>query len=116
MIYLASPYSADPERNYKLALSSTALMIADGHVVYSPVVYYHTLRQAASPDIKFWWRHNFGMLRLAAELWVLDIEGWQASAGVQAEIEFAGLAHIPRSLIDSAGLLRRELPIRWSVD
>jgi hypothetical protein len=118
VIYLASPYSADPEHNYQLALEAAARIVADGHILYSPIVHGHLLHLVADlpQDFAFWQRHNFGMLRKASELWVLDIPGWQTSTGVQAEIEFAKLAHIPRCVVDPTGLIRRELPTIWSVD
>ena len=118
MIYLASPLSANPEHNHQLTLEAAARMVAEGHIIYSPVVHCWPLHLAAElpSSFAFWQRHNFGILRNASELWVLDIPGWQTSTGVQAELEFAKLAHIPCRIVDPKGLTLRELPPTWSVD
>ena len=118
MIYLASPYSANPEHNYQLALSATAHMVAAGYIVYSPIVHCHPLHQAANlpQDFAFWRRHNFGILRKASELWVLDIQGWQESIGVQAEINFAKQCYMPISVVNLTGSFRRNLPSTFLVD
>lgn len=93
MIYLASPYShPDPlimKTRFLLAEQTVAVYTRVGAHVYSPIVHYHELagKYKLPTDFQFWRRINMDMLRLAADMWVLDIPGWESSAGVQAEIK-----------------------------
>lgn len=115
MFYLASPYSADPESLHAEALRATARLIAEGHVIFSPIVHCHPLAQAAElpRDFLFWKHYNFGMLRNASELWVLTLPGWNTSRGVAGEIEFARLCRIPVWRVDPEGLGREPLCRGW---
>lgn len=115
MIYLASPYSAAPEALYLVALRATARLIAEGHIIFSPIVHRHHLAQAAALpiDFLFWKRYNFGMLRNASEFWVLTLPGWDTSRGVAGEIEFARLCRIPVFRVDAESLEREPLCRGW---
>lgn len=95
MIYLASPYS-HPNQSFQLerfeaAQKFTAKAITRGHIIFSPIVHCHYLALLFEmpSDFQFWNRYNFGMLAAAKELWVLKLEGWEESLGVNGEIEFA---------------------------
>ena len=90
-IYLASPYTNDPDNNFKLAEAHTAKALKQGLVIFSPIVHCHEIAKEYNlpPDFDFWQNYNFGMLRSAEVLHVLMIEGWEDSKGVQAEIDFA---------------------------
>ena len=96
-IYLASPYSANPELLHKQALKATAVFIARGHIVYSPIVHCHPVHLVENmpKTFDFWKRHNFGILSKANKLWVLTLEGYDTSTGVAAEIAHAKECQIP---------------------
>ena len=94
MIYLASPYShEDPKvRKYRFiaARDQTVEMMKCGLVVFSPIAYSH---QFTSYGIKIEWEHweefDKAILKICSELWVLTLDGWRASVGVQEEIKIA---------------------------
>ena len=94
LIYLASPYShPDPamrELRYKQACEVAALLMRDGHLVYSPIVHSHPLTAYGLPaDWDYWRRLDEEMLRRCDALAVLRLPGWEQSVGVQAELALA---------------------------
>ena len=100
MIYVASPYS-DPspvvrEHRYECVSHFVGLGLKVGHIMYSPIVHCHeiALKQSLPTDAEFWGKYNFGMLRLASELLVLCLPGWEVSKGVAKEIKFAEVCGI----------------------
>ena len=95
MIYLASPYSDEDEKimeaRYQAVLAEVAFQTVLGVTVYSPIVHYHhaALKFDLPKNFSFWIKHDFKMLEAASELWVLCIQGFKESRGVQAEIAYA---------------------------
>lgn len=94
MIYLASPYNhPDPavrQARYDAACRAAAGLIRRGHVVFSPISHSHGIARYGLPvDWGFWERYDRQFLAACDELWVLMLDGWQASRGVQAEIAIA---------------------------
>lgn len=103
-IYLASPYTDDdPEvvlSRYEATRAFTANALEEGFHVYSPIVHCHELAHYHSlpKDFEFWKSYNLAMLTAASHLWVLALEGWQESKGVQMEIITALELPIPMEL------------------
>ena len=97
MIYLGSPYShEDPkvvEERWNATVLATAKFLNWGNMIYSPIVHCHPLAIAHTlpTDAQFWNHYNFHMLSLADELWVLMLNRWEDSKGLQSEIEWATL-------------------------
>ena len=95
MIYLASPYThTDPfvmEERYLKAMRVTAILLNGGHFVYSPIVHCHPMavRHEMPKDHLFWLEYDQHMIELSEVVYVLKMEGWATSKGVQSEIEFA---------------------------
>lgn len=107
--YLASPYShADPavrEHRFHEACRIAATLMKRGKRVFSPIAHSHAVEQHFS-DGKiegqgFWLEQDFAVLRHAAELLVLRLDGWERSKGIAAEVEFAGLCGIPVYYMDA---------------
>jgi hypothetical protein len=116
MIYLASPYSADPIALHAQVLSATAELVTDGHAIFSPIVHCHPLAQARKlpHDFAFWQRYNFEVLERARELWVLMLPGWRDSIGVRGEIAFARKRRIPIFQLEPGTLRKMPLLGEWS--
>lgn len=104
LIYLATPYTAiglDPcsleamrieERRYHKAVSITARLFAESLQVFSPIVHSHEMARVGymQGDWQTWKTYDERMISLCDELWVAtEMDGWDKSAGVTAEIEFA---------------------------
>lgn len=95
MIYLASPYtSADPaieERRFEQVRDFVAKHFLQRTMLFSPIVYCHQFRASHGfeGDAVFWADLNRSFVLRASELWVLQLDGWQSSHGVQQEIRWA---------------------------
>lgn len=106
MIYLASPYSHPDaiirRTRFLLAEQVTAELMRQGLTIYSPIVHNHELaiKFRLATDFSFWQNYCLGMLRLASEVYVLDIPGWDASRGVTKELDFATECGIMKSFVD----------------
>ena len=94
IIYLASPYShPDPamrELRYKQACEVAALLMRDGHLVYSPIVHSHPLTAYGLPaNWEYWRRLDEAMLAKCQALVVARLSDWEQSRGVRAELALA---------------------------
>lgn len=102
-IYLASPYShPDPavrEARFKGVCKKAAEYLNEGKPVFAPIAHSHPLVEFLDPqkcmDFDFWMKADLAILKDAAELHVLMLEGWHGSRGVQREIEYADQIGIP---------------------
>ena len=102
MIYLASPYThADAgvrEERFRAACRAAATLMRQGHVVFAPIVHGHPLVAEGLPIEWPWWeRFDREHLSRCDEVVVLMLDGWESSAGVQAEIRIAAESGKPPS-------------------
>lgn len=107
MIYLASPYTSNlagdlkaaAERNrYVKALDFIAhIMMTGGPPVFSPIVYCHPIavKHQLPVDAEHWLKFNVAFLRKADAMFVLRIQGWEKSKGVEIEMRMANMLGIP---------------------
>lgn len=95
LIYLASPYTHPDqtirEFRYRSACRCAGQMLAEGKVIYSPIVHGHAIgRHWRLPtDWEFWRRPDRAILERCDYLYVLMLDGWRESVGVAAEIGWA---------------------------
>lgn len=102
-IYLASPYShpnpAVREARYVAACKKTAQYARKGIAVFAPIVHSHPVAAYMDPcdcmNFDLWMKLDLPILKDAAEMHVLCIDGWRSSKGVTREIEFAEYNSIP---------------------
>jgi hypothetical protein len=100
-IYIASPYthSSDvvKQDRFERVAHFTAKVMRDGGFAFSPIVHGHQLSVLHSlpDDFAYWERYCLSTLSLAKVLYVLMLDGWLESVGVQAEIAFAEQNNIP---------------------
>lgn len=100
VIYLASPYShPDPlvrEQRFKAVCEYAANLMKDGEMVYSPIAHSHPIAQFGLPkEWEFWEQYDRFFISKCDELFVLMIDGWDKSKGVDAEIEIANELCVP---------------------
>jgi len=101
MTYLATPYT-HPDRaimqaRFEQACRLTAVLIAVGHVVFSPIVHCHSIATICKlpGNINYWQFYDRAMLSKAAKLVVAKMDGWETSAGIAYEIKLAAELNIP---------------------
>ena len=104
MIYLASPYThpdkAVEQARYERTLYWTAKILAAGDPVFSPIVYGHQfIPFGRGTDFQTWTNFNSDMISSAERMFVLQLDGWQASRGVGGEIALAEWVGIPVTYI-----------------
>lgn len=96
-VYLASPYSdPDPfvqEMRYQKAMQVTSILLKNGIYVYSPIVHCHEMSKlyGLPGDAGFWQQFDEAMIRGAEGIFVLRLDGWARSHGVQAEIKLGAV-------------------------
>ncbi|HUU98857.1 MAG TPA: DUF1937 family protein [Phycisphaerae bacterium] len=106
MIYLASPYShpapAVRAERFRLACNTAATLMQAGHRVFSPIAHTHPIAEAGGLPLgwDFWEQYDREMIAACTEVWVLPIDGWEQSSGVQAEIALARSLGLPVRIID----------------
>ena len=113
--YIASPYShQDPEIEKQRVedVTKAVLHISNRYpnvFPFSPVLYTVNLQRAG---LEFppagWYQFDLWMLNNCQRLWVLELEGWQASMGIALEIAYAQAKHIPIYTNTLAELLKGE--------
>ena len=91
-IYLASPFShPEPQvRKERVAaiVKITASLIAEGHIVFSPVAYTAEIQKDGDPPAG-WYHFTIRQLAACTHLWVVKMDGWEKSEGIKKEIAFA---------------------------
>lgn len=104
MIYLASPLSHPSEdvqfTRYQHVLSITSWLINQGHMIFSPIVHSYRL-DIPRQDFAWWEAYDEHMISLSKEVWILVIDGWRESIGVQAEIVLAQKYNLPIKYVNA---------------
>lgn len=106
-MYLASPYS-DPDSSVRkkrfIEVSQVAgKLFKKGHCLFVPIAMSHPITKYTPlmpTKWKFWEKFDREFVIGAKELWVVTLEGWKESVGVQAEIGIARKFTIPIKLIN----------------
>lgn len=97
LIYLAAPYSdKDPwimENRFQLINKAASVLMSRGVYVFSPISHTHPIAVASNGDLprgwEFWEEYDKLMIRNCSEMYVLCLDGWEASIGVKAEMKIA---------------------------
>ena len=107
-IYLASPYTSyqsnardnarEENGRYKQIVEITALLIRRNYLVYSPIVHTHPIYKTGLVTGGAWdsWS-DFDCATISHMdcLCVVEMDGWQDSRGMAAEVDFAKAMGIP---------------------
>ena len=58
--------------------------------LYSPIVHWHDIanKHDLEKDVDFWWGYNFPVLKMADEILLIKLDGWDQSKGVEREINY----------------------------
>ena len=103
--YLAIPYTHRFEsvrkQRFKIANVIASFLMEQGILVFSPISHTHPI--AFECDLAcgwdYWEAFDRAYLSMCKDLYVVCIEGWTQSKGVQAEIQIAKEMNLPINLI-----------------
>lgn len=107
VIYLAIPYSWNPEKSFEIANKISAKLMQEGYVVFSPISHSHPIATHLPIKLRinqdFWMNQDLPILELCSKLLLVNIgiKGIhliQQSKGCQSEIEKAQEIKIPIEL------------------
>ena len=108
-IYLAIPYSYNPEKSFSIANEVAAKLMLKGNIVFSPISHSHHIADHLPANIRtdseWWMHHDLPMIDWANKLVVIVIGEYgheliEQSKGVQAELEYARLLGKPIEIYD----------------
>lgn len=101
LIYLGCPYShPDPavkQARFETVTRVASRLVAAGYHVYSPITHSHPMAEMGElpGGWDFWEKYDRIFLEMSKSMFVLKLEGWEESTGLQAEIKIARELGIP---------------------
>lgn len=108
LIYVASPFSGDVERNVGYAKQACRKVMESGHAFFAPhLIYPSMLNDEVPEERQLGIEMGLAMLSRCDELWVF---GGRISAGMQAEIQEAQRIGIPILRMDLGEELTEPYP------
>ena len=132
MVYIASPYTHSDAAIVRARVKAARAVAADtaghGKTAFSPVLYTHTLLEAAGAiPPSGWYEFDLCFLEKAKEMVILELPGWEDSQGIMIEKAFAHGRRIPvvhvkldqiRDLLDpeTLGLMEQDARDRKKLD
>ena len=109
LVYLAIPYSYNPEESFKIANAVAADLMSQGYAVFSPVSHSHPISFELHPDLQldhdFWMNQDLPILTKCEEMFVVNVDAIfgpcliEKSRGLQREILTAKENNIPITYI-----------------
>lgn len=99
--YLCSPYShPDPavrQRRFERAAECAGKLMLAGESIFCPIAHSHPIDVTFETiqGFDFWMRQDLPILRCAAKVKVLMLDGWKDSRGIARELQVASVAFIP---------------------
>jgi len=77
IIYLAIPYTWNPEKSFEIANKVAAKLMKEGHIVFSPISHSHVIADYLDNNLrtsqKFWMYQDIPILKVCSELHVIVI-------------------------------------------
>jgi hypothetical protein len=104
VIYLAGPYThadhAIRQQRFERLTATAARLIADGHIVYSPIsmthpIDLHFVRDDVHLSSDFWCDFDETFMAVCTEMAILPLEGWEQSSGIRRERAYFGAKGLP---------------------
>jgi nucleoside 2-deoxyribosyltransferase len=108
-IYLAIPYSFNPELSFKIANKIAAKLMIAGHIVFSPISHSHPVADYLPDNLRtdsdWWMKYDLPMIDWADEVHVVCIGHYgpdlvAESKGVQMEMVHAQNTNKPIIIIE----------------
>ena len=99
MVYLASPYTVNPELSYVIAREIVESCVKDGVAVYAPTLYGHVAAKSGSYD--YWVNHGIKLLEACDSVVFVEaaeLGPWRESKGCQLELASANASMAGKKL------------------
>lgn len=106
MIYLATPYThSDPnviEERFQRVTKVAGKLLENGEVVFSPITHCHEIAKLHNlpTNWEWWMKIDREYLSKCKVLYILTLDGWENSKGVNAEIALAKEFGLDIHLVD----------------
>lgn len=112
LIYVSCAFGQDDQsvRELRIDLVSRfcAQKMREGVIVFCPLIHnYHILKYGLPVGWDYWEKFNKELLQRCDRIYVLKLEGWEKSIGIQAEITIARSLNIPIEYQESS-LIQKE--------
>lgn len=90
-IYLACPYTGMEEESFEKVTQVAGRLMEMGYIVFSPITHGHSIAQRVNLPVEheFWLPQCKPFVEWADEIFVLTLDGWKESRGVNWEIDLA---------------------------
>lgn len=100
LIYVSCAFGQDDphvrEKRIDLVSRFCAEKMREGIIVFCPLIHnYYILRYGLPIGWSYWEKFNTQLLKRCDRLFVLKLEGWERSEGIQAEVTLARKFNIP---------------------
>ena len=95
LAYLAVPYTSDDpsikEQRFQIVNKVAGDLIRKGEIIFSPISHTHPIAMACQlpGGWEYWDKFDRTYLECCYKLYVLKLNGWKESKGVQGEIKIA---------------------------
>lgn len=108
-IYLAIPYTWNPEKSFQIANKVAANLMNQGHTVFSPISHSHPIADFLRPDLKtdsnWWMNQDIPLVDWADEVHAVCIGEYgheliAKSKGVTMELAYAVATNKPIKIIE----------------
>jgi nucleoside 2-deoxyribosyltransferase len=108
-IYLAIPYTFNPEQSFRIANKVSAKLMSEGHTVFSPISHSHPIADHLPDELRtnsqWWMTQDLPLVDWADEVHVVCIGEYGAnliedSKGVKMELEYAKQNNKPIKIIE----------------
>lgn len=108
MIYLAIPYTWNPDLSFQIANKVAAELMSNSEVVFSPISHSHSIADHLNPELRtdqeFWMHQDLPFVKKCDKMVIVCIDGdhemIRRSKGVQREIKEAEMNQIPITFYD----------------
>jgi len=106
MIYLGQPYASPDkklvETRVVMGQAACVALANEGLAVYAPVAQWHQIatRWELPIHAEFWKRQNLAMVQACHEFYILGIQDWQRSVGLEEEVRLAVKLNKPLTMMN----------------
>ena len=106
MVYLSIPYKGSECESYEIANKVAGALMAKGYVVFSPISHAHAISEMCDLETNrsFWELQDRCFVERTDEVFVICADGWDKSAGVTSDIDYANELGKRVRFLDIAGV------------